>query len=178
MSLAGAIMGLPLAIAASNMSAPAPTTFALNLDGYTAVANQQLDAIATYARWPDDRRTLRTCIVGQTDLANTVTTHNLPNGRTIVPIRSLPARTNAANCDIAILGQMSAADRAQIVRAANQQPLLTITDADPSCNFGTMFCWRVSNNALTFDLNIGAVTRSRVRVDPRVLALGRRAGAD
>ena len=143
-------------------------------DAQAPIAAQQLNAIATYARWPDARRTLRVCIAGQTPLSNVVSAQTLPDGRTLTPIRVSPAQAVAANCEIAIIGTLPSADRNQVIRAAGGTDLLTITDADPGCEFGAMFCWRPNSTSVTFDLNIAAVTRSRVRVDPRVLAMGRR----
>lgn len=177
MSVAGVMLGVPLtaAIFAAGVGfTPVSSTLR---DAQAPIAAQQLGAIATYARWPDARRTLRVCITGQTPLSNVVTTQTLPDGRVLAPVRMGPAQTTAANCEIAIIGALPSAERNQIIRAAGATDLLTITDSDPECEYGAMFCWRPQGASVTFDLNIAAVTRSRVHVDPRVLAMGRRSGA-
>lgn len=174
MGMAGVMLGLPAATAMM-ATAVAPLYVSSTLrDAVVPAAVQQLGAIATYARWTGAPHTLRVCITGQTPLSNAMTSQTLPDGRVLMPQRVSSAQTIAANCEIAVIGTLPSAERAQIIRAAGGVGLLTITDADPACEYGAMFCWRSTATGVTFDLNIAAVTRSRVRVDPRVLALGRR----
>ena len=56
-------------------------------------------------------------------------------------------------------------------------PVLTISENDPSCTAGGMFCLNVDGERVSFDINLDAVARSGVRVHPNVLNLARRPGA-
>ena len=174
MGVASVMLGVQLTAVAMPAGVSFTAVSSTLRDAQAPIAARQLNAIATYARWPDARRNLRVCIAGQTPLSNALSAQTLLDGRVLTPVRVTPDQAVAANCEIAIIGTLPTADRNQIIRAAGGTDLLTITDADPGCEFGAMFCWRPSDANVTFDLNIGAVTRSRVRVDPRVLAMGRR----
>jgi hypothetical protein len=79
-------------------------------------------------------------------------------------------------CDAVYVGTVSAAERSRLIAQVNGQAIVTIVENDPNCLSGMMFCLQMRGGALTFELNFDAVSRSRVRVDPRVLALARRAG--
>jgi hypothetical protein len=51
--------------------------------------------------------------------------------------------------------------------------VLTISEHNPSCTVGSMFCLNVDGERVTFEINLDAVARSGVRVHPNVLGLAR-----
>jgi hypothetical protein len=58
-----------------------------------------------------------------------------------------------------------------MLRSIRDQPVLSIAEADPACRGGTIFCLRVLPDRVGFQLSIDAVSRSAVRIDPRVLRI-------
>lgn len=50
-------------------------------------------------------------------------------------------------------------------------PIVTIAENDPACRSEAMFCLVFLEDAMAFQLNIDAVSRSGVRIDPRVLRM-------
>jgi len=52
--------------------------------------------------------------------------------------------------------------------------VLSISEADDPCTVGSLFCLRVSDQQVAFDVNLDSVARSGVRIHPSVLQLSRR----
>jgi hypothetical protein len=145
-------------------------------DGPAVATADLVTNIISYSRWDNAPQTLRLCVTGTAPMAARLSARNLSAGRTMVVAHMAPSAVNAAGCHALYIGQLAAPDRARLINRIGASSVLTITDADIRCEYGAMFCLRVAAQGLTFDLNIDAVARSRVRVDPRVLALTRRNG--
>lgn len=142
-----------------------------------AIATADIAAgILTYARWPTDVRTVRLCIVGPSTMTARIASRTLVNGQTLAPSRLSVAEWSPERCDAVFIGRTTTVERTTIIRSLANRPILSMTDSDPQCVQGVMFCLRSVTTGVTFDLNIDAVSRSQVRVDPRVLALARRPG--
>ena len=47
---------------------------------------------------------------------------------------------------------------------------------DRSCTVGTMFCLRLTEAQIGFDVNLDAIARSGLRVHPNALQIARRKG--
>ncbi|MCH8686032.1 YfiR family protein [Sphingosinicellaceae bacterium A1X5R2] len=131
--------------------------------------------IISYTRWPEEPDVLELCLVGSMRYGQGLMTA-LPQmaGR---PLRlHTLAKVDAASmrsCHAAYIGEISAAELEQLRTV--KQPLLTIREQDPLCRSGSMFCLKVGATRVSFDLNLDAVARSGLRVDPKVLLLGHRA---
>lgn len=80
--------------------------------------------------------------------------------------------TNLLNsCDALYLGDLDLETLRQWTALARGAPVATIAESDPACSSEAMFCLVFMPDAMAFDLNIDAVSRSGVRVDPRVLRM-------
>ncbi|MFN7027955.1 MAG: YfiR family protein [Sphingopyxis sp.] len=147
-------------------------------DGMTRAVNRMVGGIVSYARWPDgaadSRRVM--CVIGTPRLSNRMAP-DVPGAGSVL-VRRLSAGTVAgrADCDVLFLGRMAIADRRQLIAWVRGRPILTITDDDAACIYGAMFC--LSNRAanLSFSVNLDAIGRGPLRIDPRVLNIGRSAG--
>ena len=60
-----------------------------------------------------------------------------------------------------------------LVHTRESERFLVLAEADPPCAGEAMFCLMHQRDALSFQLDIDAVARSAVRIDPRVLRLAR-----
>lgn len=143
-------------------------------DGTTRGVNRVLGGIISYAKWPGGRpgsaRTM--CIVGDPRLTDRIAPA-VAGGPTISVRRTTAAGViGGGNCDIIFLGQMPVADRQRLIAWVRGRPVLTITDDDPNCSFGTMFCLSGRTGSVSFSVNLDAIGRGTLRVDPRVLKIG------
>ena len=132
--------------------------------------------IISYTRWPEEPDVLEVCLVGPLRYGQGLMTA-LPQtaGRALRmrPLAGIDAES-MQGCQVAYIGDVSPAELRQLQTL--RQPLLTIREQDPLCRSGSMFCLRMGEKRVSFDLNLDAVARSGLRVDPKVLLLGHRAG--
>ena len=172
MAAGAAIWGLLLTVAQIAPANIAQSSLPAGPDGPAIAAAAQLDAIVQYSRWPVATGPLNACLIGDSALQDRLTDHILSDGRPLQFRRIEAGQFSPALCDIAIIGRISRAEERRIIIDAGNAPVLTITDADPACTRGSMICWNLGADGLGFDLNIGAVAQSSIRIDPRVLTLG------
>lgn len=138
-------------------------------------ANRLVGGIISFARWPDrggdpENRTL--CVMGTPQLMAPVAP--IVGGKVLTRIiYRIQDPQNIQGCDIIYLGQMAATERQQIILSLANRPILTITDDDPNCSHGSMFCLYQQSKKIGFSINLDAIKRGNMRVDPRVLRIGR-----
>lgn len=143
--------------------------------GTARAVNRMLGGIIGYARWPDGQRgAARTmCLVGAPRLTGRMAPV-APGGPAVTVRRmTIDGVTSGADCDIIFLGRMPVADRQRLIGWVRRRPALTITDDDPACVYGAMFCLASRQAGLSFSVNLDAVGRGPLRIDPRVLKIGR-----
>jgi len=162
---------LPLAVAAATPVGMPVGEGADALDGATA---RMVGAIVDYARWPQEPQTLNLCIT-----ANPRHAGAFPS---ISPSRDIGVQVRAVNsgmqdlsqgCHVLYIGPASLAEMRRITASARGSAVVTIAEADPSCRSEAMFCLLPGRGTLSFRLNVDAVSRSQVRIDPRVLRMSR-----
>ena len=131
-------------------------------------------SIFEYTRWPARPDPVRLCLVGATRHAARLGTGALLDGRRI-DARAVPGDGYAAlpACDALYLGDIGPDRIRRWTAAARGRAVVTIAEADPPCAGKAMFCLMHQRDALSFQLDIDAVARSAVRIDPRVLRLAR-----
>ncbi|MDZ3830300.1 MAG: YfiR family protein [Sphingopyxis sp.] len=141
--------------------------------GIAHTANRMIGGIISYARWPDDPspapRTL--CVIGQPKLADPIAPEMPGRGKLVVR-RTAAAEVTGGGCDILFLGRMPVSDRQRLIAWVRGRPVLTLTDDDPNCLYGAMFCLAGRTGGLGFSVNLDAIGRGPLRIDPRVLKIG------
>jgi len=144
-----------------------------------SAVTQVVLGILSYARWPVEPTQLRLCLVGPTEYTDDLVKGTTQaTGRALVVRRLLAGDPRIANeCDAVYLGQMSEEERGQLFSAIAGHPVLSISEADDLCTVGSVFCLRVSDQQVAFDVNLDSVSRSGVRIHPSVLQLSRRRAA-
>jgi hypothetical protein len=131
--------------------------------------------IISYTRWPVEPPQLRLCVIGPADHADDLLTGAIQaSGRPVRAVRLGPSASPGGNCDIIYLGRLGDAGRQQLFTRLTGRAVLSISEQDESCTVGSMFCLRVRGTQVSFQINLDSVARSGVRVNPKVLQLGRR----
>lgn len=144
--------------------------------GRTADTARVVAGIISYVRWPQPQPQLQLCLVGLTRYAQQLTEERLSTpGQRITP-RLVTDLTAAAleGCRLVYIGKLSEADYRKLLPQVVDHPVLSFTEADVSCDTGSMFCLKSRDKQIAFDANLDAIARSGLRVHPSVLQLARR----
>ncbi|AWM90126.1 DUF4154 domain-containing protein [Pseudomonas sp. 31-12] len=135
--------------------------------------------ILSYARWPVEPAQLRLCVVGPTEY-----TDDLVKGTTQATGRPVTVRRLLADnpsivseCDAVYIGKLTGDERSQLFSSLTGRPVLSISESDDQCTVGSLFCLRVTDDQVSFEVNLDSVARSGVRIHPSVLQLSRRKSA-
>ncbi len=166
-------------LAAPQMTVQAANQTIVEPGGVGAAVNRMLGGIIGYARWPDGQRggTREMCLVGTPRMTERLAP--VVAGGPLVTVRRTTAAavTGEGGCDIVFLARMPVADRQRLIAWARGRPVLTITDDDPACLYGAMFCLANRASTISFSVDLDAVGRGALRIDPRVLKIGQDGGA-
>ena len=140
--------------------------------GMTRAVNRRGGGNASSARGPDGSSTAgrQRCVVGTPRLAPRMAPDT--PGRGSIMVRPATVAGVTPDCDILFLGRMPVADRRQLIAWVRGRPVLTITDDDAACIYGAMFCLNSRAASPSFSVNLDAIGRGPLRVDPRVLRIG------
>jgi hypothetical protein len=132
--------------------------------------------ILSYARWPIEPAQLRLCIVGPTEYTDDlVKGTTLATGRPVTVQRLLADNPSiAGECDAVYIGKLTQEERGRLFASLTGRPVLSISESDDQCTVGSLFCLRVSDDQVSFEVNLDSVARSGVRIHPSVLQLSRR----
>jgi hypothetical protein len=128
-----------------------------------------LGRIISFTRWPRPLSTVRLCVAGATRFADRLDAAGT-TASARVETQALAGQP-PTRCDAVYVGALPFDARRQLIAAVHDAPILTIAEHDATCNGGTMFCLSVEPAALSFQINVDAISRSGVRIDPRVLRL-------
>lgn len=135
--------------------------------------------ILSYARWPVEPAQLRLCIVGPTEYTDDLVKGTTQATGRPVTVRRLLADNPAIvnQCDAVYIGKLTADERSRLFAALIGHPVLSISESDDQCTVGSLFCLRVGDEQVSFEVNLDSVARSGVRIHPSVLQLSRRKAA-
>jgi YfiR/HmsC-like len=164
-----ALAGWPLLLAAAAPT-PAALTGGTGDAAGAAAAARMVRSFIDYTRWPTRTDPVVLCVVGVAALAGQFDGLALGDGRRVVRRGTAPHALGG--CNVAYFGKLAPDTMRQALAAVRGKAVLTIAESDPQCRIQTMFCLVPGVQGLTFALNIDAISRSGLRVDPRVLRLG------
>lgn len=148
-------------------------------DQRASAVTQVVLGILSYARWPVEPAQLRLCIVGPTEYTDDLVKGTTQaTGRPVVVRRLLAANPAiATECDAVYIGKLTNDERSRLFASLAGLAVLSISEADDPCTVGSLFCLRVSDDQVSFEVNLDSVARSGVRIHPSVLQLSRRKSA-
>jgi hypothetical protein len=159
----------PLAAAADMpLGAVAPGS-----DPYAGAAARTVKGIMEFARWPVRRDPLVLCVAGPARHAAQLGGWKMADGRQVQRRNVAASAAALAGCDVLYLGQLAMPVQRQLTAAVRGRGVLTIAEADPGNTSEAMFAFTYQPSALSFRLNIDAVSRSGMKIDPRVLRVAK-----
>lgn len=152
---------------------PAPASLA---DQRAQAVTQVVLGILSYARWPVEPAQLRLCIIGPTQYTDDLVKGTTQaTGRPVVVQRLLADHPDIVNaCDAVYIGKLTADERGRLFASLIGHPVLSISEGGDQCTVGSLFCLRVADDQVSFEVNLDSVARSGVRIHPSVLQLSRR----
>lgn len=158
--------------------AQAPTSPGV-VDQRARSVTQVVLGILSYARWPVEPPQLRLCIVGPTEYTDDLVKGTTQSTGRPVAVRRLLADNPSivSECDALYIGKLTGEERGRLFTALTGQPVLSISESDDPCTVGSLFCLRVGDEQVSFEVNLDSVARSGVRIHPSVLQLSRRRSA-
>lgn len=150
----------------------------------TVMVAQVVKGIISYVRWPDARDETRLCVVAPTQYADGLLRNE--DGTTQRSLKLTVVRVlvsdlisgSAPDCASVYIGKLDLVDENALLQKLIGRPILTISEEAAECNNGSLFCLRISDERVGFEVNLDSVARSGLRVNPQVLKLGKAAGAD
>ncbi|AMB87273.1 hypothetical protein AWM79_19035 [Pseudomonas agarici] len=160
----------------SHMSIAQDTVLSGTADRRAEAVTQVVLGILSYARWPVEPAQLQLCIIGPTEY-----TDDLIKGTTQVTGRPVLVRrlmvdsmAVASTCDAVYIGKLTRDERNHLFSTLDGHVVLSISEGGDQCTVGSLFCLRVADNQVSFEVNLDSVARSGVRIHPSVLQLFRR----
>lgn len=169
------LLALPLLVAAAPpILAMADVPVGASVAGqsrYAGAVARTVRAIIEYTRWPQRSDPVVLCVAGPAQHAAQLGSIRLSDGRRVERRNVAPNAAALGGCHVLYIGQVPLAQQRQLTSAVRGRAVLTIAEADPGTASEAMFALTFKPAALSFRLNIDAVSRSGLKVDPRVLRL-------
>lgn len=139
-------------------------------------ANQIVSGIISFTHWPARSGIPELCIFSTArylsygnDPAGALTSKSF-NITYITDKTRLPS----AQCDVIYFGTESPQQQSDILEKVKNRPVLSISENNPDCTQGAVFCLLMKQNPPAFSVNLDSLSRSGVRVSPDVLLLSRK----
>jgi hypothetical protein len=153
-----------------------PETAVSKADKRASSVTQVVLGILSYARWPVEPQQLRLCVVGPTEYTDDLVKGTTQATGRPVTVRRLLADNPAiaSECDAVYIGKLTSDERSQLFASLTGRPVVSISEGGDQCTVGSLFCLRVGDEQVSFEVNLDSVARSGVRIHPSVLQLSRR----
>ena len=140
-------------------------------DPYAVPVGRIVQSITEYTTWPSRQNPVTLCVVGPAAHAERLDGLRLADGRLIERRIVAAAAFMPAACDTLYIGRLAMPEMRALTAKARGRGVLTIAEGDPDCRSQAMFCLLYTPTAVTFRMNIDAIARSGLKVDPRVLRI-------
>jgi len=135
--------------------------------------------IVGYTRWPAEGGAIRLCTLGGGSAVDTLqATGVLGPAQGPLTARAVSQHeATGGECDVLYIGQLGPGASRDVLKALAGRPVLLLGEGADFCSDGGMFCLLPGAAAARFNVNLDAVARSGLRVNPMVLRLGRGASS-
>lgn len=135
---------------------------------------QVLFGIISYVRWPVARPEVRVCMLGVLHYGAAIVDKPASSLGQRIRVKVPAAAAAAGECDVIYLGSLPEGERDQLLAQIIGKPILSVAEPGTACSVGTMFCLRLNDAQIGFDVNLDAIARSGLRVHPNALQIARR----
>ncbi|WP_409334603.1 YfiR family protein [Enterobacter sp. RIT637] len=133
-----------------------------------------VSGIVSYTRWPSLSGQPKLCIYASSHYTHVLSSEDAQNPLPYTPVIVHNDREAlSATCDAIYFGAESPAKQLELISQYQGRALLLISEQNPECVIGSAFCLITEQNQVRFSVNLDALTRSGVRVNPDVLMLAR-----
>lgn len=139
---------------------------------YAVPVARMVGSIIEYTRWPTETPVVRLCVVGPADHADQVQARPLSRGRSLRRMMLATGSPLPDSCDVVYIGRLSLPEQRRLADSLAGRAVLTIAENDPACRSRAMVCLLFEADGLSFRINLDSLSRSQVRIDPRVLRMG------
>ncbi|KZP51256.1 hypothetical protein A3N37_00055 [Enterobacter ludwigii] len=133
-----------------------------------------VSGIVSYTRWPSLSGQPKLCVYASSHYTHALTSKD---GQSELPYTPVIVRNDqealSATCDAIYFGAESPVKQRELISQYQGRALLLISEQNPECIIGSAFCLIIDRNHVRFSVNLDALTRSGVRVNPDVLMLAR-----
>jgi hypothetical protein len=172
---AAALLALAGPATAGDPAAPAKSA----PDTGRATVASVVTGIVSYTRWPAEMKSPRLCTLGQGRGVDELRgLADLGATALAVPVRAASVVPDAwSQCDIIYVGAVAIGAQRDLLQSTVGRPVLMIGEGRDFCSDGGMFCLEGIPSAVKFAVNLDAVARSGLRVNPSVLRIARGAPA-
>lgn len=132
-----------------------------------------VSGIVSYTRWPGLQSQPTLCIFSTSRFTQVL------SGSDNVPLSYIPIIVHndqealGAGCNALYFGNESPESQQGLINAFHSRPLLLISEQNSQCQIGSAFCLIFDSARVRFAVNLDALSRSGVRVNPDVLMLAR-----
>ena len=163
---------LALACRPAAAQAPAPA-------GHAATRGQEVARIVSgiigFTRWPGPPRDARLCITTPAVSAEMLV-RDISATTPLASVRYLAPQDARleSGCDVVYIERVNEASRANLFQRLAGRPVLTIADSDSGCLMGSLFCLSRTGASPMFSVNLDAIARSGLHINPKVLLLVRK----
>jgi len=137
---------------------------------------QVLFGIISYVRWPVARPEVRVCMVGAPHYGSAIVDKPASSLGQRIRVKAQPVAGAVNECDVVYMGSQPDSERDQLLAQIIGKPILSVSEPGSACPVGTMFCLRLTEAQIGFDVNLDAIARSGLRVHPNALQIARRKG--
>ena len=133
-----------------------------------------VSGIVSYTRWPSLSGQPKLCVYASSHYTQALSREE---GQSELPYTPVIVHNDqealSATCDAIYFGAESPAKQLELISQYQGRALLLISEQNPECVIGSAFCLIIDHNQVRFSVNLDALTRSGVRVNPDVLMLAR-----
>ena len=156
--------------------AAAAKAAAATSDSQTTVTSV-VAGIVSYTRWPTQTSPVRLCTIGRgPGVEELLAAADLGSTQQSVPVHATRGASNASTeCDVIYVGTLASSAARSLLQNTVGRPVLMIGEGREFCTDGGMFCLQPGAAEVGFAVNLDAVARSGLRVNPRVLRMARHA---
>lgn len=140
---------------------------------FAGAVSRTVRALIEYTKWPDRPDPLVVCQVGQARHAAQLGAIRLTDGWRVSHRPVSGSSASLGGCQVLYIGNLPLARQRQLTAMVRGRGVLTIAEDDLANGSEAMVVLTYQPQSLSFRLNIDAVSRSGLHVDPRVLRVAR-----